>query len=83
MNWRGRTLSSHPAVIDLIGATTTQTGLKVHAELDDSIYPTGIKISDAQMDALTTDGTLSRHKFHGEWNYTLKPSNPQKPHNGV
>ena len=77
MNWRGRPLTSHQVIIDLIGATTTEKGLKVHAELDDSTYPTGIKISDTQMDALTTDGTLSRHEFHGEWNYTLKPTKPK------
>ena len=69
MNWRGRPLTSHQVIIDLIGATTTRTGLKVHAELDDSIYPTGIKISDTEMAALPID----RHEFHGDWNYTLKP----------
>ena len=74
MNWCGRPLTSHQVIIDLIGATTTQTGLKVHAELNDSIYPTGITISDTEMDALTTDDILSRHEFHGEWNYTLKPT---------
>src|SRR5660397_243477 len=69
MNWRGRPLTSHQVIIDLIGATTTRTGLKVHAELDDSIYPTGIKISDNQMAALP----ITHHEFHGDWNYTLKP----------
>ena len=69
MNWRGRPLTSHQVIIDLIGAATTRTGLKVHAELDDSIYPTGIKISDTEMAALPID----RHEFHGEWNYTIKP----------
>ena len=70
MNWRGRPLTSHQVIIDLIGATTTRTGLKVHAELDDTIYPTGIKISDTQMAALP----ITRHEFHGDWNYTLKPT---------
>ena len=69
MNWRGRPLTSHQVIIDLIGATTTRTGLKVHAELDDTIYPIGIKISDTQMAALP----ITRHEFHGDWNYTLKP----------
>ena len=69
MNWRGRPLTSHQVIIDLIGATTTRTGLKVHAELDDSTYPTGIKISDNQMAALP----ITHHEFHGDWNYTLKP----------
>ena len=69
MNWRGRPPTSHQDIIDLIGATTSRTGLKVHAELDDTIYPTGIKISDTQMATLP----ITRHEFHGDWNYTLKP----------
>ncbi|MGY4544567.1 transposase [Arthrobacter sp. UYNi723] len=69
MNWRGRPLTSHQVIIDLIGATTTRSGLKVHAELDDNIYPTGIRISDTEMAALP----ITRHQWHGEWNYTLKP----------
>jgi hypothetical protein len=72
MNWRGRPLTSHQVIVDLIGATTTRTGLKVHAELDHDTYPTGIKISDAQMAALR----LTRHDFHGDWNYTLQPAQP-------
>lgn len=72
MNWRGRPLTSHQVVVDLIGATTTRTGPKVHAELDNATYPTGIKISDAQMAALP----LTRHEFHGDWNYTLRPTDP-------
>jgi len=71
MNWRGRPLTSHQVIIDLIGATTTRTGLKVHAELDNNVYPLGIKIKDAEMAALN----LTRHDFHGEWNYTLNPTN--------
>jgi hypothetical protein len=72
MNWRGRPLTSHEVVVDLIGATTTRTGLKVHAELDTDTYPTGAKISDAQMAALP----ITRHDFHGDWNYTLRPADP-------
>ena len=52
MNWRGRPLTSHDVVVNSIAATTTRTGLTVHAELDDGAYPTGIKVSDAQMAAL-------------------------------
>jgi len=54
----------------LIAATTTKTDLKVRCELDKNTYPTGVKVSDAEMD------TLTRHDFHGEWNYTVsqKPS---------
>jgi len=70
MNWRGHPLTSHEVIVDLIGATTTRTGLKVHAELDKDTYPTGIKISDTEMAALP----INRHDFHGEWNYTLRPA---------
>ena len=56
-----------------IAATTTRTGLSVHAELDTGAYPAGVKIPDQDMTALTTSGVLARHDFHGEWNYTLHP----------
>ena len=69
MNWRGRPLESHETVVQLIAATSTRAGLAVQAELDDRAYPKGTKISDEQMAALP----LTRHHFHGEWNYTLKP----------
>ncbi len=69
MNWRGHPLTSHEVVIDLIGATTTRTGLQVHAELDPGVYATKVKIPDEQMNAIALD----RHDFHGEWNYTLRP----------
>jgi hypothetical protein len=71
MNWRGRPLASHEVIVNTIAATTTTTGLRVHAELDTGTYPTGVKISNAQMDALP----LSRHDWHGDWNYTLQPDN--------
>ena len=70
MNWRGRPLTSHEAVVELIGATTTRQGLRIHAELDTSTYPTGSQVSDDDMAAVP----LARHKFHGEWNYTLSPA---------
>ena len=60
-------------MVDLIGATTTRTGLTVHAELDEGSYPNGIKISDEDMATIT----LERHEFHGDWNYTLRP--PKAP----
>ena len=69
MNWRGRPLTSHQVVVDLIGATSTRTGLQVHAELDPGVYQTKVKIDDAHMAAIALD----RHDFHGEWNYTLRP----------
>src|ERR1700757_2954290 len=70
MNWRGRPLTSHDVVINSIAATTTRTGLTVRAHLDDGTYPTGVKVSNAQMAALP----ISRHAFHGDWNYTLHPA---------
>ena len=69
MNWRGRPLSSHEVIVQTIAATATSTGLRVRAELDTGAYDTGVKISDAQMDALP----LTRHDWHGDWNYTLHP----------
>jgi Rhodopirellula transposase DDE domain len=69
MNWRGRPLTSHEVIVQTIAATTTRTGLRVHAELDTSTYQTGIRVSDGQMDALP----LGRHDWHGDWNYTLRP----------
>lgn len=71
-NWRGRPLESHEVIIDLIGATTTRTGLTVRAELDRRSYPKGVKVADAELAAVP----LSRHDFHGEWNYTI--DSPQK-----
>jgi hypothetical protein len=69
MNWRGRPLASHEVIVQTIAATTTRTGLHVHAELDTGTYDTGTRISDRQMDALPLD----RHPWHGDWNYTLHP----------
>ncbi len=69
MNWRGRPLTSHEVIVQTIAATTTRTGLRVCAELDTSTYDTGVKVSDRQMDALP----LTRHDWHGDWNYTLRP----------
>ena len=70
MNWRSRPLTSHETVVQLIAATTTRSGLHVHAELDEATYPKGITITDAQMRALP----VNTHEFHGEWNYTLLPA---------
>ena len=68
-NWRGKPLVSRQAIVQLIGATTTDKGLMVRAELDTNIYPAGIKVSDAELAAIA----IERHTFHGEWNYTLSP----------
>ncbi|WP_231406704.1 ISAzo13 family transposase [Streptomyces sp. MC1] len=70
MNWRGRPLTSHDVIVNSIAATTTRTGLTVHAELDPGTYDTGIKVTDSDIDALP----MHRHRFHGDWNYTLQPS---------
>jgi hypothetical protein len=68
-NWRGRPLVSHEVIVNLIAATKTETGLQVQSQLDTRTYPAGVKVSDKQMAELN----LHRHKFHGEWNYTLRP----------
>jgi hypothetical protein len=70
MNWRGRPLTSHEVLVELIGATTTRTGLRVRAEFDRGCYPLGVKVRDEELAAVP----LERHKFHGEWNYTLYPA---------
>jgi Rhodopirellula transposase DDE domain len=69
MNWRGRPLTSYEVMVELIGSTTTSTGLKVHAEHDTGSYPKGIEVSDEELAAVP----LKAHKFHGEWNYTVTP----------
>jgi hypothetical protein len=69
-NWRARPLSSRLAVVELISATTTRQGLLIRAELDESFYETGKKVSDAELSALS----LKRCDFHGEWNYSLSPT---------
>ncbi len=71
-NWRGRPLVSYQTIVQLIAATTTDTGLKVQCELDPNTYPPGIKVADAEMDA----SNIHRHDFHGDWNYTIKPQPP-------
>lgn len=73
-NWRGRPLTSHEVIVDLIAGTTTRTGLKVHAERDTGYYPTKVKVSDAELAALPLTG----HAFHPEWNYSVGPG-PRKP----
>jgi hypothetical protein len=67
INWRGRTLTSYRVVVELIAATTTKSGLKVQAEFDEGYYPTGVKVTDAELAAIP----LQPHHWHGEWNYTL------------
>ena len=71
-NWRGKPLVSHQVIVQLIGATTTQTGLTVRCEIDANRYPKGIKVTAAEMAALA----IERDPFHGEWNYTISPHAP-------
>lgn len=68
-NWRGRPLASQEAVVNLIANTTTRTGLVVKAALDTNQYETAIKVSDAELARLK----MTRRRFHGDWNYTIKP----------
>ena len=75
MNWRGRPLTSHEVIVGTIAATTTRSGLSVHAELDTNTYPVGVKIPDQTMRDLETNRVLQRHDFHGEWNYTIHSEN--------
>lgn len=70
MNWRGRPLVSHEVIVELIGATTTRTGLTVQAVRDTGSYPTKIKVSAEELAAVH----LTPHAFHGEWNYTINPA---------
>src|SRR3954447_7855167 len=71
MNWRATPLVSYRVIVDLISATTTETGLSVRWELDPAEYPKGIAVADAQIEALN----LIRDSCHGKWNYTIWPQN--------
>jgi Rhodopirellula transposase DDE domain len=68
-NWRGKPLLSRLVIVNLIGKTTTRSGLKIEAGLDKNSYPTGIKVTDEEL----ANVSLKKHKFHGEWNYTISP----------
>ena len=70
VNWRGKPLRSYRTIVQLIAATSTDAGLEVRAELDENKYPKGVKVSDTQMATVN----LSRHAFHGDWNYTISPA---------
>ncbi|MBF0141045.1 MAG: ISAzo13 family transposase, partial [Magnetococcales bacterium] len=68
-NWRGRPLLSREVVVNLIGNTTTETGLRIQSQLDENVYEAGIKVSDQELEELV----IERDQFHGEWNYRLMP----------
>ena len=74
MNWRGKPLVSHQVIVQLIGATATDTGLKVCCEIDSNLYPKGLKVTEREMQTIN----IARHDFHGEWNYIISP-NQQPP----
>ena len=69
MNWRGRPLVSLATMVSLIGSTTTKAGLRVRSEIDKSLYPSGVTVSDEQIASIN----IERHEFHGDWNYIIHP----------
>jgi predicted ArsR family transcriptional regulator len=69
LNWRGKPLQSLEVIINLIAATKTNTGLKLYAQLDDRAYERGLEVSDEQLATVN----ITRHTFHGDWNYTINP----------
>ena len=68
-HWRGRPLVSREVVVNLIGPTTTKTGLAMRSALDANRYPTGRDVTEQQLESLA----IKRDKFHGEWNETIRP----------
>ena len=73
LNWRGKPVESLEIIVNLIAATTTNTWLKIYARLDDQTHERGIDITDEQLAAVH----ITRHEFHGDWNYTVDPSHAQ------
>jgi hypothetical protein len=74
-NWRGQPLESRLAVVELIGATTTKTGLTVECAIDERTYEKGIRIKKAEMKRLDIEGDT----LHPEWNYAIKPRTRRNP----
>ena len=70
MNWRGKPLVSHEVIVNLIASTTTQTGLKIEVEMDHNLYPKGLRVPDEELEKIN----MQKADFHGEWNYTIRPS---------
>ncbi len=73
-NWRGEPLRDYETIVNLIARTTTAKGLKVTCRLDRRKYPTGRKVSDEEMENINVE----RNKFHGDWNYVIKPKDTEK-----
>jgi transposase len=72
MNWRGTPLASLATIVSLIGATRSEAGLRVRSEIDRGRYPGGVVVTDEQLARVV----FQRHRFHGDWNYTIYPSHP-------
>jgi hypothetical protein len=79
MHWRGTPLVSLAAIVSLIAATHSRSGLRVRSELDRRRYPDGVTVTHAQMARVR----LARHAFHGDWNYTILPASPRRPRQSV
>jgi len=73
MNWRGTPLVDLATIVSLIGSTHSRSGLRVRSELDRGAYPGGVTVTDAQLATVC----LERHRFHGDWNYTIHPATPK------
>jgi len=72
MNWRGKPLVTYRAVIELIAATTTKSGLRIEADLDTRSYPIGVTVTDAELAAIP----IRKHESHPDWNYSILPHPP-------
>ena len=68
-NWRGKPLDSLATIVNLIANTTTDKGLRIETSIDNTVYETGIEVADEEVESLN----IKRAKFHGEWNYTIRP----------
>ncbi|MCA1695083.1 MAG: ISAzo13 family transposase, partial [Actinobacteria bacterium] len=66
----GRPLETYQTIVNLIANTTTRTGLTVRADLDLNLYPTKTRLTNQQKQSIP----ITRHDFHGDWNYTIRPS---------
>jgi len=78
-NWRGQPLLSREVIVSLIGTTRSSPGVRIQAALDAGQYPTGIQVSAGEMAAIR----LERSDFHGEWNYTILPSERPRARRGA
>ena len=68
-NWKGKPLTSYQVIVELVAATTTETGLRILAEYDQGYYPTGVEVTDTELASLPLRG----HDWHPDWNYDLTP----------